>query len=362
MNDEVEVPQTSAAPLTAGARLRHAREAAGLSIADIAARTRISQRQVEHVEQGDYSAFASRTYAIGFARNIARTLGLDAEDVVRQVRSEIGAVQAYARPDDAFEPGDPARVPSRMLVWLSLAAAGLLLAGLFMAYRTYFSPAAELPSLVEQQEAEAAAAAAQAQAAASPAASAAAAASGPVVFTALGDGVWVRFYDAAGLRLLEKEMARGETFTVPADADGPMIRTARPDLLAITVGGRPVAPLATEMVTLRDVKVDAASLAARAPVAGASPAATPTSGAVRNPLAPVRTTPISEGARLPRAPAARAPAATPTVRRTTAAASTPAPAAQDSASANAASAAAAQDEAGAAPASQPAAEPAPAAE
>lgn len=361
MNDQVEVPVNSVPPQSAGARLRHAREAAGLSIADIAARTRITQRQVEHIEQGDYAAFASRTYIIGFARNIARTVGLDPEDVVRQVRGEIGALQLQARPDDAFEPGDPARVPSRSLVWLSLAAAGLLLTGLFMAYRTYFSPAAELPSLVEQQEAEAeaAAAAARQRAAASPATATAAATSGPVVFTATQDGVWVRFYDATGQRLLEAELARGQTFTVPADANGPMIRTARPELLAITIGGRPVAPLATEMVTVSDVKVDAASLLARAPQPGAM-----ASGAAAispNPAAPVRTTPISEGARLPRPAAVRTPTGNSAARRQAPAAVQPA-ASQDTASANTASAEAAQGSGDGSSASQPAAEDAPAAE
>jgi cytoskeleton protein RodZ len=359
MNDQVEVPVNSVPPQSAGARLRHAREAAGLSIADIAARTRITQRQVEHIEQGDYAAFASRTYIIGFARNIARTVGLDPEDVAHQVRSEIGALQMQARPDEAFEPGDPARVPSRSLVWLSLAAAGLLLAGLFMAYRTYFSPAAELPSLVERQEAEVAALAARQRAAASPAAATAAAPSGPVVFTATGDGVWVRFYDAAGQRLLETELARGQAFTVPADANGPMIRTARPELLAITIGGRPVAPLATEMITVSDVKVDATSLLARAPQPGATASGAAAMSA--NPAAPVRTTPISEGTRLPRPAAARTPTGNLAARRQVPPVVRPA-ASQDVASANSASAEAAQDSGDASSVSQPAAEAAPAAE
>ncbi len=331
MTDQGEVPETSVLPQTAGERLRQAREAAGLSIADIAARTRISQRHVENIEAGHYAAFPSRTYALGFARTMARALGLDGEEIVRLVRAEIGMTQGETRRTEAYEPGDPARVPSRPLVWLSIVAAVLLLAGLFMAYRTYFSPAAELPSLVEQQEAQERAAAARQQASATPATPAA---SGPVVFTATGDGVWVRFYDAAGQRLLEKEMARGESFTVPADANGPMIRTARPELLAITIGGRPVAPLATEMVTLRDVKVDAASLLARTPQPAASASAAAGVPAEGNAGAPVRTTPISEGARLPRlsaTPAAAAP------RRAAAPAPRPS-AAQDVAAANAASA------------------------
>lgn len=274
MTDQIEMPEEFTAPRGAGPQLRYARERLGLSVADIAARTRISQRHVEDLEAGNYAAFTSRTYAIGFARTVAKAVGLDGEAIAAQVRGELNRLQPATRTTASYEPSDPARVPSQPLVWFSVLALGLLLAGLFFAYRTVFSPAAELPSLIEQQEAEQAAAAA----AASPAATPAPAASGPVVFTATDDRIWVRLYDATGQSLLEKELALGESFAVPADANGPMVRTARPEALTITVGGRPVTPLATEMMTLRDVKVDAASLLARPapqPSASAAAAATP---------------------------------------------------------------------------------------
>lgn len=292
MTDQIEMPDEFTAPRGAGPQLRYARERLGLSVADIAARTRISQRQIEDLEAGNFAAFSSRTYAIGFARTVAKAVGLDGEAIARQVRGELNVLQPPERMAAGYETSDPARVPSRSLVWLSLVAVALLLAGLFVAYRTLFSPAAELPSLVDQQEAERAAAAASAardSAAATPAA-----ASGPVVFTSLEDGIWVRFYDASGTRLLETEMARGQSFTVPAAAAGPMLWTARPEALTITVGGRAVPPLATEMMTMRDVKVDAASLLARpAPAAGPSGAAS-ASPAPRNMAAPLRQVPLSQ--------------------------------------------------------------------
>lgn len=352
MTDQIEMPEEFTAPRGAGPQLRYARERLGLSVGDIAARTKISQRHVEDLEAGNYGAFTSRTYAIGFARTVAKAVGLDGEAIAAQVRGELNALQPATRTTASYEPSDPARVPSQPLVWFSLVALALLLAGLFFAYRTLFSPAAELPSLVEQQEAEQAAARASAAATPEPAAS-----SGPVTFTATDERVWVSFYDADGLRLLEKELARGESFTVPAEARGPMIRTARPEALSITIGGRPVAPLATEMMTLRDVPVDAASLLARAapqPSASASPAAAPSPQA-SDIDAPVRTVPLSQ----------RQPARTATPPRAVrpAAARSSAPAAQDAAAANEASAAAVE----AAPAVSeaappPSGEPAPAGE
>jgi hypothetical protein len=107
--------------------------------------------------------------------------------------------------------------------------------------------------------------------AAAPAASPAAAPAGPVVFTALEDGVWVKFYDASGQQLLEKELARGESYTVPVEASGPKIWTGRPDALTITVGGRTVPKLAEAQVTMKDVPVSAEALLARAAVAAPQP-------------------------------------------------------------------------------------------
>lgn len=350
MTDQIEMPEEFTAPRGAGPQLRYARERLGLSVGDIAARTKISQRHIADLEAGNYAAFTSRTYAIGFARTVAKAVGLDGEAIAAEVRGEINRLQPATRTTASYEPSDPARVPSQSLVWFSLVALALLLAGLFFAYRTLFSPAAELPSLIEQQEAEQAAAAAAASQAATPAPAAA----GPVVFTATDDRVWVRLYDATGQVLLDKELALGESFTVPADANSPMVRTARPEALSITVGGRPVPPLATEMMTLRDVKVDAATLLARpAAQPSAAPSATPSPVASRANLvaplvAPVRTVPLSQ-----RQPA-RAPAAASRSPRPASAPSSAAPGAQEAAAANEASAA---EAASAGPAVQEAAPP-----
>jgi hypothetical protein len=71
---------------------------------------------------------------------------------------------------------------------------------------------------------------------------------------------------------MQKEMARGERYVVPADANGPQLWTGRPDALAITIGGRAVPKLAAEEQVMRDVPVSAAALRARArPAAQPSP-------------------------------------------------------------------------------------------
>src|SRR5436190_165992 len=263
-------------PQSVGDRLREARESRELTLAQVAAETRIPQRHLQTIEADDFAALPARTYAISFAKNYARMVGLDQDQVGAEVRAELDAQDPSPRHRPAgFEPGDPARVPSRALGWISVVAVVLVLAGLFAFARTFFAPAVELPSLVDQQAAERTEQAPRQRAAAAPAA-AQAPAGGEVVFTALAPGIWVKFYDANGLQLMQKQMALGERYVLPAEAEGPQLWTGRPDALSITVGGRPVAKLAEEERTMRDVPVSAEALLARAP----SPAPTASTAAL----------------------------------------------------------------------------------
>src|SRR3546814_16023732 len=95
---------------------------------------------------------------------------------------------------------------------------------------------------------------------------------GNVVLTAT-DTVWLRIYDGNDKRLFEKEMAAGETYTVPADAQNPQILTGRPQALRVTIGGQEVAPLGPADRTITDVGIRAAALNARP--APDAPAGTP---------------------------------------------------------------------------------------
>ena len=251
---------------TVGSRLRRAREQAGLSVAAVAADTRISQRQIEAIEAGDYAALPGRTYAVGFSRSLARAVGLDEAEIAVATRAELSDLQGedQRRPVQSFEPGDPARVPSARLTWLALAGvAAAVIAGI-MFLPSLFSPGGSLPSILPTDQPGPAATGLVAQAPA---------AAGPVVFTALQPGVWVKFYDSAGTQLLQKELAQGESYTVPADQGEVLLSTARPDELGITVGGQAVPKLSEVHKTMKDVPVSAAALLARgaAPAAGSSP-------------------------------------------------------------------------------------------
>lgn len=289
----------------AGARLRTAREARRLELTNIASETRIPLRHLEAIEEGDFAALPSRTYAIGFARTYAKAVGLDDKAITEAVRAELadGTAHRAVPGGGGIEPGDPAKLPSAGLAWFGAFAALLLAAGLIAFFSTRFgagigpaplaAPPKPSPSL----------------AAAAPAA--APAAGGPVVITALDD-VWLRIAEAGGERLIEKELKKGESFTVPATAADPRINTGRPDLLAITIGGQAAAPLATTPTQLSDMPVSAAALLARgqAQAAAGAPGAAATGAATTMP---------------PRRPAQRR-AARPAAAPSDAAASAPAPA------------------------------------
>jgi cytoskeletal protein RodZ len=70
-------PDATLFPATVGEKLRAAREAQGLGLAEIAAATRIPQRHLEAIEKSQYASLPSITYALGFAKAYARAVGID---------------------------------------------------------------------------------------------------------------------------------------------------------------------------------------------------------------------------------------------------------------------------------------------
>ncbi|MGK2911062.1 MAG: helix-turn-helix domain-containing protein [Sphingobium sp.] len=259
--------------------LRRARETQKLSLQEVATRTRIPLRQLSLIEENDYAALPGVPYAIGFARAYARAIGQDEVAIAAGVRRELASADVVNAPRyEMFEPHDPARVPSRALAWTAAAIALLLAVGYGIWRSQMFTPPTDeqITAQVDPHVEKPAAGGPAARPATPPA-------QGPVVLTAT-DQVWLRIYDGTGERLFEKQMAKGETYTVPADANNPMILTGRPNAIAVTVGGRAIAPLGSPERTISDVPISAAALLARpAPEAPAVPAnangAAPSSGA-----------------------------------------------------------------------------------
>lgn len=244
-------------PERAGDRLRAARTVAGMDLSDVASRTRIPLRHLQAIEAGDYSSFPSSTYCVGFVKAYARAVGEDEADLSRRVRIELGEdAHGYRTELQDYDDADPARIPSRTLAWTA-AAAFLLVAAGYGVWRTQLMSGPEVgPIEAATNQSPAPDALPTKPAAIAPNAT------GEVALTAI-EPVWVRIYDASDKVLFEKEMAKGERFVVPADADNPQIRTGRADLIAVTVNGSKVATLGPGERTIKDVGISAAALLAR---------------------------------------------------------------------------------------------------
>ena len=85
-----------------GTQLRQAREARGLSVAKLAATTRIQARVLDGIERNDPTALPPRPYARGFIAAYAREVGLNPDETVRNYFAQF--------PDPAPETADAGRV------------------------------------------------------------------------------------------------------------------------------------------------------------------------------------------------------------------------------------------------------------
>jgi cytoskeleton protein RodZ len=248
-------------PATVGEKLRAAREAQGLELAEIASRTRIPQRHLESIENGNYAGLPSVTYAYGFAKSYARAVGADEVEVGRELRRELGNSPERPAPVPSYEMEDPTRVPSSGIVWAGVIVAVLLLVGAGLWYGTNLFRGGAPSEVAAPIEAEVATEA-PVEPAANTAASAPVPAGGDQVTLVALDTVWVRVNDAGGQRLYEKEMTAGERYDVPRDAASPRLRTGRPDRLQVLINGSNVPPLGTGERTI-EAEVGAAALKAR---------------------------------------------------------------------------------------------------
>lgn len=84
-----------------GARLKAARETAGLSLDQAAQQLKLAPRQVRALEDEDFAHLPGRTFARGFVRNYARLLNLDPEDLLALMPN---AVEAPSLEAPALQP------------------------------------------------------------------------------------------------------------------------------------------------------------------------------------------------------------------------------------------------------------------
>jgi cytoskeletal protein RodZ len=95
-----------------GDALAEARRQAGLTITQVSQRTCIRETIIRGIERSDFSACGGDFYARGHIRSIARTVGADDEELIREYDAVHGAPAAI-RAAEVFEPAAPIRLKER---------------------------------------------------------------------------------------------------------------------------------------------------------------------------------------------------------------------------------------------------------
>ena len=277
--DEVNEALTPEAPATPGMRLHSARMASGKSLEDLATQTRVPVRLIDALERDAYDEIPAGPYATGFARALARALGLSELDLVEDVRAarqQQGAGITAAM--EEYEPLDSGRVPGRTLAWTGLVLAVLLVGG-YLAFRQWSNTpdAPQPPAVAETAQtpdasapATSGAAAATTAAAVAPVAVPAALVNAPVRIAA-SERVWFSLEDANGRGQFDLTLNPGEFYTVKPAQRGLFLRTGRPQALRVMIGDQRVPQLGANDATVSGIGLDAQSLVQR--LNGQTPAA-----------------------------------------------------------------------------------------
>lgn len=148
------------AGLKAGQRLAAARRKAGLSLEEMAARTRVRREFLEALEMMDVKLLPGRAYSLAYLRSYASALGLDPRELSAQFERE----SALTREDPQPQLRNPESKPRPHRPWL--AALGVAAAAAaFIGWRVW---TAEEPAVAAASSAPTAAVGAPAAAAAAP--------------------------------------------------------------------------------------------------------------------------------------------------------------------------------------------------
>ena len=74
-----------------GEFFRQVRETKGLTIDEVASKTRIRTDFVKALEDGNFAKLPDQVFARGFVRSYARSLGLDEDDAIHRFVQSAGA-------------------------------------------------------------------------------------------------------------------------------------------------------------------------------------------------------------------------------------------------------------------------------
>jgi cytoskeleton protein RodZ len=108
-----------------GASLKAAREARKLEVADVAAKLKLTARQVEALEEENFEHLPSEVFVRGFVRNYARLVGIEPDSLIAPVDVGAGVAEVITAPSAGVDVGSGNL--RRWLVYPMIAAAVFLI-------------------------------------------------------------------------------------------------------------------------------------------------------------------------------------------------------------------------------------------
>ena len=249
-------------PITIGEGLRRAREAAGLTLDDVAERTKVRPGILREIEADAHDKLPALTYSLGFVKAYARTVGMDPADAAERYRRESQKGDPVPTMVD-LQPLEEKRLPTRKVVVMATAALILALL-LFWAWGAGWFAAGQ-PDLRETPMESGVDAVVLAEPPAgavevTPSVPMAVTPGAPVTLTANTE-VWLRINDGNETFFMGT-MTAGQVLTLPPGRNW-MLRTGRAGALDVKVGSTAVPPLGAAAQQIRDVSLKPEDLLAR---------------------------------------------------------------------------------------------------
>ena len=234
-----------------GSALQKAREQAGFSLPDMAARTRIPLKTLRAIEENNFAAVPSGIFVRSFIRTYAREVGVDPGEAIAEYRAMTEPIHRPA-PQITEEPSidddlrsssfDPELLSSRPGWGYALIAAAVLI-GVISMNRNDAAERADVPAPAALPPATVPAPAAPPPATVPAAAPLPVATGGAAVRIEMrADGLcWVRAV-ADGQTVVTRLLQPGEAQTVSAEREV-VLRIGDPAALSYSINGRPGQPL-----------------------------------------------------------------------------------------------------------------------
>ncbi len=148
--DAMNEAPADGAGMSVGSQLRLAREAAKVSLDEVAQALKFSSRQIEALEMDDYATLPGVTIVRGFVRSYARFLKLDVDMLLQQLDSALPTAPIEVRPPDNMGIATTSRGLREFSPLVSVALV-LLLAVILMVLWHFFGPSAPNTTTVTGQ-------------------------------------------------------------------------------------------------------------------------------------------------------------------------------------------------------------------